>query len=140
MTRPDDCPAVVQPGTIITRAGVKCLYDATADDHPLTGWCQPCGLPLTRRTPGEAWAHRSVSAFWSVRQAGARWDWATYGIDGHDLADGLITARAEARAMSLNDGHGVPWTVELTEAGTRSEWARYRAGELVDRPRRGARR
>jgi hypothetical protein len=134
------CTSAPQAGTIITRTGVKSLADAAPESYPLMGWCQPCGLPLVRRVPGGEWEHRGASAFWSVRQAGHRWDWDTYGIaDAADLAGPLICARAEARAQSAGDAHGLPWVVELTEAGTRSEWARYCGGEITERPRKGAR-
>jgi hypothetical protein len=133
------CPAVPQPGTIFTRTGVKSLDDAAPADHPLIGWCQPCGLPLTRSPGEDGWRHRGASAFWSVRQAGARWDWQTFGIDPGALYEGLCLARCEARLMAMGDAHGAPWVVELTEAGTRAEWARFHGSEETTRER-GARR
>jgi len=125
MTTP--CTSAPQAGTIITRTGVKSLFDAAPGDRPLMGWCQPCGLALI--SIGGPWLHVSTSAYWSVRQAGHRADWDTWGIDGADLADSLTEARTVARQMSLSDAHGLPWVVELTEAGTRREWARSKAGE-----------
>ena len=48
------------------------------------------------------------------------------------LFDGDGSLNYERRAycaQSAGDAPGLPWVVELTEAGTRREWARYKAGE-----------